>query len=154
MTMINIKKSQTADTRSCDFAKVSRDTLYASSIQHIQDVRKAMSEFVAMMRGAAIEHDSDKLSDIDWFHRDFVTGFKETGWWDNHRRITRHHLSEADGVRDDVNLIDVLEWVADCVMAGMARTGTVRPLTIEPEVLMRAVTNTATLLERHIVVDE
>lgn len=154
MTMINIKKSKTADTRSCDFAKVSRDTLYASSIQHIQDVRKAMSEFVAMMRGAAIEHDSDKLSDIDWFHRDFVTGFKETGWWDNHRRITRHHLSEADGVRDDVNLIDVLEWVADCVMAGMARTGTVRPLTIEPEVLMRAVTNTATLLERHIVVDE
>ena len=40
------------------------------------------------------------------------------------------------------------------VMAGMARTGTVRPLTIDLDVLMRAVTNTATLLERHIVVDE
>lgn len=33
--MIRIKPSQTADTRTCDFANVSKDTLRASSAQHI-----------------------------------------------------------------------------------------------------------------------
>lgn len=151
--MITISKSQTADTRSCDFASVSRETLLASSAQHIDDVRAALFLFTQMIGHAATTHDLDKLTGIDWFHRDFVTGFKETGWWDNHRKITRHHLSEADGVPRDVNLLDVLEWVADCVMAGMARSGTVRPLTIDPDVLMRAVHNTAKLLESQIVVE-
>lgn len=152
--MIRIPKSQTADTRSCDFARVSRETLLASSVQHIDDVRAALFLFTQMIGHAATMHDLDKLSGIDWFHADFVTGFTETGWWDNHRKISRHHLSEADGVPEDVTLVDVLEWVADCVMAGMARTGTVRPLVIDPEVLMRAVHNTAALLQRQVEVLE
>lgn len=152
--LITITKSQTADTRSCDFANVTKDMLYASSQQHIGDVRDAIDLFIYKLRAAATSHDADKLSAIDWFHRDFVTGFAETGWWDNHRKITRHHLSEDDGVPRDVNLIDVLEWVADCVMAGMARTGTVRPLAIDPEVLTRAVHNTAAMLERNVKVIE
>lgn len=151
--MIRIPQSQTADTRTCDYKSVTKETLLASSRQHIHDVRAAMREFGLMLQGAAIAHDADKLTDIDGFHRDFVTGFAQTTWWDTHRTINRHHLEQADGVPDDVNLIDVLEFVADCVMAGMARSGSVRPLTIEPEVLVRALHNTAKLLEAEVVVE-
>src|SRR5690606_14097015 len=114
--MIVIKQSKTADTRSCDFTKVSQETLYGSSIQHIEDVSKGL-EYLRGLIGVAMErHDSDKLSDIDGFHRDFITGFKETAWWDNHRKINRHHLLAEDGIPTDVNLIDVLEMIVDCVM--------------------------------------
>ena len=59
-----------------------------------------------------------------------------------------------DGVPDDVNLIDVLDMVIDCVMAGMARTGQVYPLKIDPDVLMKAFNNTVELLKDNVVVIE
>lgn len=106
--MITIKKSATADTRTCDFANTSVETLLESSKQHIRDVQQAMEFLGEKLHDAATVHDADKLTDILWFHADFVTGFKNTGWWDNHRKINRHHLSQADGVPEDVNLLDVL----------------------------------------------
>jgi hypothetical protein len=151
--MIRIPQSQTADTRTCDFTKVTKETLLASSKQHIHDVRQAHQFFSQKIAEAMLAHDTDKLTDIDGFHADFATGFKVTEWWDRHRKLNRHHLTEADGVPEDVNLIDVLDFIADCVMAGMARSGSVRPLTIEPAVLQRAFENTAKLLESQVVVE-
>ena len=151
--MIKIKKSKTADTRSCDFSKVNQDQLYGSSIQHIEDVNLGITFFIQMLKDAAINHDEDKLTGLAHFYSDFVTGFKETGWWDNHRKITRHHLLQADGIPEDINLIDVLEMIVDCVMAGMGRTGDVYPLNISPETLMKAFENTANLLKRQIIVE-
>lgn len=152
--MIEIHKSQTADTRTCDFASVSKETLLASSRTHIGDVVKAMAFFIGKLAEAAGEHDYDKLTDIDWFHADFVTGFKETGWWDNHRKIHRHHLAQDDGVPEDVNLLDVLEYISDCVMAGMARSGEVYDLVMPPELLVRAFQNTVAMLKSQVVVSE
>lgn len=152
--MITIKKSQTADTRTCDFANTTIETLLASSEQHILDVQHGIDFFRMQLRLAAIRHDKDKIRDIDWFHRDFVTGFKETGWWDNHRKINRHHLEQADGVPDDVNLLDVLEYISDCVMAGMARSGSVRPCVLPDEVLQRALKNTVDLLSSNVKVED
>jgi len=151
---ITIAKSETADTRTCDFANVSKETLLASSKQHINDVRQALVFFAAKLSDARLAHDLDKITDIDGFHADFVTGFKQTGWWDRHRQLNRHHLLQSDGVRDDVNLIDVLDMIADCVMAGMARSGEVYPLNIDPDVLMRAFTNTVDLLKQQVVVEQ
>jgi hypothetical protein len=151
--MIRIPKSPTADTRTCDFAKVSKETLLESSYQHIRDVHQGLQFFHDKLEEARLAHDTDKYTDIDGFHRDFVTGFQRTDWWDRHRKINRHHLTEADGVPEDVNLIDVLDFIADCVMAGMARSGAVRPLELSDEVLRRAFTNTAALLERQVVVE-
>ena len=150
--MIEIKKSPTADTRTCDFSKVSRETLLASSHQHIGDVRAGLELFAGKILDAMHDHDFDKISDINGFHRDFLTGFKQTTWWDNHRKVNRHHLLDADGVPADVNLIDVLEMIADCVMAGMARSGSVYPLNIKSEVLEAAFENTVELLKSNIVV--
>ena len=152
--MIIIKTSLTADTRTCDFSKVSKEQLILSSQQHIGDVAKGMFHFVGMMISAANSHDCDKINDIDEFHRDFLTGFERTKWWDKHRKYNRHHLIQADGVPDDVNLIDVLEMIVDCVMAGMARSGSVYPLDIPPEVLMKAFHNTAESLKVQIVVEK
>lgn len=150
--MIEIHLSQTTDTRTCNFATVSKETLLASSRQHIGDVVKALAFFSSKLTIAAGEHDYDKLTDIGWFHQDFITGFKKTGWWDKHRRIHRHHLDEPDGVPDNVNLIDVLEHIADCVMAGMARSGTVYAFKLDDALLQCALQNTVALLKAQIVV--
>ncbi len=149
---ILIQKSPTADTRTCDFSKVSRDTLLASSHQHIEDVRDALAFFQSLLRKASDDHDFDKISDIDGFHRDFLTGFKVTEWWDRHRQLNRHHLQQPDGVREDVNLIDVLDFIADCVMAGMARSGSVYELKLPPELLEKAFQNTVEILKKQVVI--
>lgn len=151
--MITIKKSETADTRTCDFTKVSKETLVKSSVQHISDVGQALGFFSSLVLQQAVKHDTDKLTDMDGFYADFVTGFTQTDWWDRHRVLNRHHLEAKDGVPVDVNLIDVLDYIADCVMAGLARSGDVYPLNLPPELLERAFQNTAELLKSKVVVD-
>lgn len=149
---IEIRKSPTADTRTCDWLTVSKDQLHASSVQHIEDVSKGLCFFVDKLTKAAVCHDSDKIDDIDGFHRDFITGFVSTTWWENHRRVNRHHLNMPDGIPEDVNLIDVLEHITDCVMAGMARSGSVYELKLDSEILQRAYQNTVELLKQQVVV--
>ena len=152
--MIKIKKSATADTRTCDFSKVTSDTLLASSVQHIQDVERGIDFIRGKLDEAGLLHDLDKLVSVDKFHEDFLTGFAKHEWWDNHRKISRHHLQVADGVPEDVNLMDVLEMITDCVMAGMARSGNVYPLNVSPELLKKAFDNTVELLKSEVVVEE
>lgn len=61
-------------------------------------------------------------------------------------------LFHGDGERNlferfkDVNLIDVLDMIADCTMAGMARSGSVYPLELSSDVLQAAFKNTCALL--------
>ena len=148
--MINIKPSPTADTRACDFTKVTGETLLASSKQHIEDIFRGLSFWSNELAVAAERHDHDKISDIAGFHRDFITGFEQTTWWDNHRKVNRHHLLQEDGIRDDVNLIDVLDFIVDCCMAGMARCGSVYALKLPPELLETAFQNTVKKMIAHI----
>ncbi len=152
--MIEIGHSATADTRTCDFKNVSKQQLWDSSVQHIRDVRQGLAFFVVELGKAGDRHDRDKLTDIDGFHADFLTGFEQTGWWERHRGLNRHHLTMTDGVPADVNLVDVLDFITDCVMAGMARSGKVRAPEIDADVLMRAFVNTVELLEEQVVVVE
>lgn len=154
--MIEIRKSPTADTRTCDVSKVERQQLLDSSRQHIADVAKAMAFLSSKLFASAAEHDYDKLTEIDWFFDDFKNKFEfgSTGWWDNHRKIHRHHLGHADGVPQDVNLMDVLEYISDCVMAGMARSGEVYALEMSDEILQKAFANTVRLLKDQVKVVE
>ena len=152
--MITINKSETADTRSCDWSKVTEETLMVSSKQHIEDIRKGLDFFCNKLREAADKHDFDKITEIKWFHEDFKTGFKQTGWWDNHRKVNRHHIDKTDGIPEDVNLIDVIEHIVDCVMAGMARTGTIYPLKLDSDLLQNAFSNTVELLKNNITVGD
>jgi hypothetical protein len=151
---IKVRRNPTADSRTCDFANVSKQTLLVSSIRHIDDVRAGLEFLREKLYHASVWHDWDKIEDIDSFHADFVTGFAQTGWWDRHRQKNRHHLMAADGVRDDVNLIDVLDMISDIVMAGMARQGSVYPAELPPGLLEKAFHNTVELLKNQVVVVE
>lgn len=152
--MIKVKKSETADSRTCDYSKVSKEQLITSSLQHIGDVGRALGFFQGKLGEAAVAHDYDKLTEIDWFHDNFTTGFKISDWWENHRKIHRHHLDHEDGIPDDINLLDILEYIADCVMAGMARSGSVYELKRSPELLDKAFLNTVELLKANIEFEE
>jgi len=150
--MIQIHPSKTADTRSCDFKNVTKEQLLASSYQHIADIGQGILFFSHMLEEAYRRHDHDKITEIDLFHKEFITGFATTEWWDNHRKVNRHHLLVDDGIPSDVNLVDVLDMIVDCVMAGKARTGTVYPLNIKPETLIKAFQNTVELLKNNVEV--
>ena len=154
MREIIIKKSPTADTRTCDVGKVSSKELLAASKSHIRDVAAAMTEYARLINIAGELHDFTKLSHHNSFYRDFKNKFATQDWYDMHKREERHHLQSPDGVRDDVNLIDVLECVVDCVMAGLARVGQVRAIEIPIEVLLKAVQNTAEQLASNVIVEE
>ena len=70
-----------------------------------------------------------------------------------HVTTERHHLLSY--CPDDVNIIDVLEMIVDCTLAGLTRSGTVRPVEINDEILKKAVDNTVQLIKNMIeVVDQ
>jgi len=60
------------------------------------------------------------------FYKDFKNDFKTQDWYELHKNKERHHLSVESGIPSDVNLIDVIEFLIDGVMAGMARSGSYR----------------------------
>lgn len=152
--MIKIKKSQTADSRTCDFTKVSKEQLLKSTQSHLSDIKKGFDFLILQMQKQCAIHDLTKLSHIDDFHRNFRSGFKETDWWELHQEKERHHFNNPKYVQEDVNLIDVLDQIVDGVMAGMARSGVYRQELISPELLLKAYANTVKLLLAEVVVEQ
>lgn len=153
---IKIKKSQDADTRTAK-GEVTKKELLQNTYSHIEDVQN-VSEFIAKkLIEQCKNHDHTKVEYIDQFYEDFTSGrqgkeFKELPWWQIHK-TERHHLN--DSVPEDVNLIDVLEMVIDCTVAGLGRSGNVYDITISQEVLKQAINNTKQLIiENTEVVDK
>jgi hypothetical protein len=106
-----------------------------------------------MLSDAGVEHDRTKIEKIDEFHADFATGFEKTDWWVMHQKEERHHFNSPEFVREDVNLIDVLEQIVDGVMAGLARSGQYRCEPVSAELLQKAYANTAKLLIANVEVE-
>lgn len=101
-------------------------------------------------------HDYTKKSQEKMFYDNFLstinngTDFVNDEWYQLHIKAERHHLlSNCPG---DVNLIDVLEMISDCVCAGMARSGEVRDLEIDDNILKKAVNNTVQMIKDMIIV--
>ena len=92
------------------------------------------------------------------FYRDFVdtqengADFVNGEWYQLHVKAERHHL--LSNCPSDVNLIDVIEMIADCTCAGLARSGEIRDLEIDTEILNRAVKNTAEMIKNMVTVKE
>lgn len=154
LNKIVIKPAPTGDSRTCDVSEVSLEELHAASEQHIRDVNKVITEICGYFQWViGRDHDFDKLTDLAAFYADFQTGFASHEWLDQHKRTSRHHLDYVDGVPSDVNLLDVLEHIIDCVVAGMARSGSVWPLELSNTVLQTAFDNTVALLEESVIVE-
>lgn len=151
--MIKVRKTINADTRTAE-AEVTKEMLIKDTKSHIEDVRNGCEFLAKMLIEAGKKHDHTKIDYMDEFYDNFKTrqqgdNFKKLGWWQKHL-TERHHLN--DRVPDDVNLIDVLEMIVDCVMAGKARSGEVYEIVIEPDTITKAINNTQKLLENNIKV--
>lgn len=151
---IYIKKSTTADSRTCDWSKVTKEQLLEASLQHISDIKAGFKFFIYMMHRQAELHDLTKISHIDEFHSNFSTGFKEKDWWELHQEKERHHFNEEKYIPKDINLIDIFDQIIDGCMAGMARSGSYRQEFISPELLKIAYDNTVKLLLNEIKIKE
>ena len=155
MNKVVILKTPNADTRSMqklDYKLVKEDT-----INHIIAVQDVINELSNVLRLQGIKHDYTKLDSFDEFFEDMSATiktdakFKSLSWWKKHLE-ERHHLN--DRCPDDVNLLDVIEMIADMVCAGKARSGNVYPVELNNEILQKAVSNTVKMLIEMVVVDD
>lgn len=125
------------------------ETLRKNTRLHINDVQNGMFFIAKKIQDQSALHDHTKLDRLDDFYTALKSDFHDkANWWKYHQDNERHHLN--DRVPDDVNLIDVIEYVCDCVMAGMSRSGYVYDLKLDDEVLQAALKNTVELLKSEI----
>ena len=153
--MIEIKKNPNGDTRTAPKG-ITFEEFQEANDMHIYDVSSVMYELSKMIDSAGEHHDCTKKSQERMFYRDFVNtqengdDFTKSEWYSLHTKAERHHLLSC--CPEDVNLIDVLEMIADCVCAGMARSGEIRDLEINSDILNRVVQNTANIIKQMIIV--
>lgn len=148
--MIRIKKNPNGDTRTAPKG-ITFEQFQQANDMHINNVEEVMWEIANLVEKAGELHDCTKKSQERMFYRDFVNtqengaDFVSGEWYQLHVNAERHHL--LSNCPEDVNLIDVLEMIADCTCAGLARSGEIRDLEINSEILDRAVKNTAELIK-------
>jgi len=145
---VYIEKTPNADTRFIEV--LDKDLVYKDTLNHIKGVQKVMEEFGKAIYLQSTNHDYSKIGTYyDGFFEAISSGkkgkdFFELDWWKIHRK-ERHHLN--DWCPDDVDLIDVIEMLCDCVSAGMARSGSVFPVKLSNDILQKAVLNTVEMLK-------
>lgn len=147
MHKIFITKNTNGDTRVADHVP-SFEEFHQANIEHRNSVKDMMLSFSDEVIVRAFAHDHTKTDDgmEDIFYHDLcetIYGnmkFTDGEWAKIHYDTERHHLHER--VPEDVNLLDVIEMIADCVCAGYARSGNVRSMELNKEILEKAFDNT------------
>lgn len=154
--MITINKTPNADSRAGGM-EIDISDLERSTEDHIEHVAQGLTFFADKIMEAAGKHDYTKLANMEDFHHTITTltpgnEVKASPWYKMHITKERHHLNSH--VADDVNLVDILEFITDCVMAGMSRTGTLSDISVPAEVLQKAFNNTVDLLKSQVEVTD
>jgi hypothetical protein len=154
--MIKIKKDPNADSRSVEEGyHISKESLKKATDGHIKDVREGMKFFSDMILKAGESHDHTKIKYFHDFSELVSNGiknadFKSSQWYKKHITEERHHLKAH--VPEDINLIDIIEYITDCTMAGKSRSGTIYPMNLNKDILTLAFNNTAELLKKNVKV--
>lgn len=151
MEIIKIMRNTNGDSRTAKHIPTINEFEIANR-SHREEVNNAMHFVSDRIREQKTKHDTTKVIEPykSMFYRDLcdaISGkinFEDGEWYKIHCETERHHLNTY--CPDDVNLIDVIEMICDCVCAGMARTGEVRPIEISADILEKAVKNTANML--------
>ena len=147
MRTIKIARNTCGDTRTA--TEIPTMTAFKMSNDlHKKDVERMMLEIAKDINVQGESHDWTKITEpyASQFYRELCAtiegkmDFEQGDWYPMHCRTERHHLNEH--CPEDVNLIDVIEMICDCVCAGMARSGDVYPIKIPNEILQQAVENT------------
>lgn len=145
-----IHKNPNGDTRTAP-KNISFDQFQEANDSHIADVRAVMDELGTVLCENGKEHDWTKKSEEKMFYRDFLAtmndgaNFVSGEWYQLHVNTERHHLLSR--CPEDVNLLDVIEMVVDCVCAGKTRSGEIRDLEISTDILEKALKNTVKLVD-------
>lgn len=157
---IKIKRNALGDIRTA--TKV--PTFYEfndANLEHRRDVSNMMDMVANMVRDSGKKHDNTKMDEPhrSLFYRELcdviekkTNSFSDGEWYPMHCKTERHHLNKH--CPEDVNLVDVLEMICDCVCAGMARSGNVYPIEIPSEILQKAVANTEKMLIESVEMEE
>lgn len=157
--MITIRRTKNADSRTAD-ENLSYETLKDDTVQHIHDVEKGMEFISGSLQRRGNLHDYTKIIHFDEYAENVLSRhtneeFTNKEWYQKHIFKERHHLNANCPL--DVNLIDVIEMIVDCVMAGKGRTGHITPEYLklkDPNLLERAYWNTVKLLDENVIVEE
>ena len=150
---IIIKKNPNGDTRTAS-KNISYEEFQEANDMHKRDVYEVMKYLSRLISVTGLFHDFTKKREEQLFYKNFLsamnngTNFVEDEWYQLHINEERHHLLSR--CPEDVNLIDVIEMIVDCTCAGLARSGKVRGLEINSEILEKAVQNTVKLILREI----
>lgn len=148
--MITIVKSPNADSRTAT-GPLTVQSLTDSTKSHQHDVSNALEYIAGLLHERAEVHDHTKLEMMDEFHAALTSGkVKESDWYQKHITMERHHLKSH--VPEDVTLIDVIEHLCDCCMAGLARSGQIYDVDLSPELLDLAARNTVEMLKSNTTV--
>lgn len=148
MNKVRIKQNKLGDIRTA--TKIPTFIEFINSNQlHREDVKNLMNEIGDAIEKRGYHHDKTKINEPyrSLFYRELcekiegkTDDFTKGEWYPMHCKTERHHLNEH--CSDDVNLIDVIEMICDCVCAGLARSGNVYPIEISSEILQKAIQNT------------
>lgn len=156
---IKIKRNTNGDTRVATKVPTFEEFKKAN-YDHCKDVSHMMDFISKKIQTAGGTHDWSKFQEPyrSMFYRDLcntIEGrikFEDGQWNKDHYALERHHLLRR--CPEDVNLIDVIEMICDCVCAGMARSGYVRDLEINTEILKQAVRNTVEMLKNSVELED
>ena len=142
---IKIKRNPNGDTRTAP-KDISFEQFQEANDMHKYDVRRVMAGLATKLEVRGAFHDHTKKSHERLFYDNFLdtmnngTDFVSNEWYQLHIKEERHHLLSR--CPEDVDLIDVIEMIVDCVCAGKARAGEVRSIEINDEILRKALDNT------------
>ena len=148
MNKVKIKQNKLGDTRTATKIPTFNEFNHSNQL-HCRDVGELMDSIGVYIGARGGKHDITKREEPykSLFYRELcakiegkIDDFTKGEWYPMHCKTERHHLNEH--CPDDVNLIDVIEMICDCVCAGLARSGDVYPIEISSEILQKAIQNT------------
>ena len=152
-----IYKNSNGDTRTAP-KNVTFKEFQKANDMHREDVKNTMNEVAFLLMEKGKKHDWTKKDYEEMFYNNFLstlnngTNFIEDEWYQLHIEKEKHHLFSK--CHDDVDLLDVIEMVVDCVCAGKARSGEIRGLEINQEILDKALKNTVKKINEMVKCEE
>lgn len=152
---IVIHKNPNGDTRTAP-KNVAFERFQEANNSHIVDVANVLIGLSEKLKENGHKHDWTKKKYEKMFYNNFLAtmnygaDFVSGEWHQLHVNTERHHLLSR--CPEDVNLLDVIEMIVDCVCAGKTRSGEVRDLEISTDILGKALRNTVKLVDDMTVV--
>ena len=147
---IIIKKNPNGDSRTAP-KDITIEQISAANLSHRNDVREVMQSLGEMLEIQGYRHDWTKTAYEQEFYDNFMDDlnngipFASNTWYQKHIKQEKHHPFAY--CHEDITLLDIIETVVDWVCAGKTRSGEVRPLEFDENMMKKAVENTVKMID-------